>query len=261
MPEAPSLVVETTDGVALLTINRPERRNALDDELFQEVLPDTLRSIATNPGIHAVVLTGAGEAFSAGADIEGCHGWRCDDAAAAEDYTRGSLQTPVLLRSMPQITIAAVNGVAVGAGFGLALACDARFASPAARFRAPFILMGLVPDMGLSYFLPRLLGAAKTIELLIRAEWIDSTRAEELGLVGTVSTTYLEDALEFARLAASRAPRALRVTKEAVYRSEWMTAYDEIMIEEARTQGVALLGPEFKERFEAYVNGARSSSS
>jgi enoyl-CoA hydratase/carnithine racemase len=146
------------DRIALVRLNRPERLNALDDELAAEELPRVIAELDADPAVTVVVLTGAGRAFCVGGDLEECSGFLLADPAASEENVRMTGAVPVAIRTMRATSIAAVNGPAVGAGFGLALACDFRFVGSDAFFKAPFVDMGLVADYGVSYFLPRIVG-------------------------------------------------------------------------------------------------------
>jgi enoyl-CoA hydratase/carnithine racemase len=173
------------DGVVLLTLNRPEQLNALDDDLLLRALPETFAELAKDASVRAVVVTGEGRGFCAGADLD-CSGFSQPTPVEAADFTARTHRTPANLRQLPQPTIAAVNGPAVGAGFGLALACDIRYASPGARLGAPFASMGLVPDFGVSYFLPRILGTANAIDLLLSGRLVGAEEALALGLVSRI---------------------------------------------------------------------------
>lgn len=250
-PEA-RLTIERSDGVAHVTLRRPERRNALDDRLLVEELGDAWATLARDEDTAVVVIAGEGEAFCAGADLEGCSGFRRPDVADAEDFTRSTLEPVVRLHELPQLTIAAVHGAAVGAGFGMALACDVRIAGPRARFMSPFIRMGLVPDYGMSYFLPRLVPMHAALDIMLTGRFVDAQEALSLGLVARIVDDPLEDALAYARRIAAGPRRAVRVTKQALYRALDLDAAEAILVQEARTQAIALHGPEFGERFAAW---------
>ena len=154
------------EGVALLTLTRPERLNSLDNELLEHALTDTFGDLGADRSVRVIVVTGEGRAFSSGADLDS-NGFRQPTVLDAERYVRQSHRTPVAVRKVGKPTIAAVNGPAVGAGLGLALACDLRIASSTARFGAPFVAMGLVPDYGVTYFLPRVVGTATAMDILL----------------------------------------------------------------------------------------------
>ncbi|MFG1667699.1 enoyl-CoA hydratase/isomerase family protein [Streptomyces sp. Y7] len=247
------------NGVALVRLNRPERKNALDDEMFCELLPGVLDEIEEDPAIRVAVFTGAGDAFCSGADFEGCSGWDLDDAAEAEDYIRKTCEVPVRIRTMSKMSIAAVNGPAVGAGFGLALSCDFRIFADDAHFRTPFILMGLGPDFGVSYFLPRLVGIQDALDIMLTGRRVPASEAKELAVAWRTSPHPVEDALEYAALLARQPTRAASVTRRALYQSEYCDVQTEVLVHEARSQGVAIRSSEFMTLFREYrkslVNG------
>ncbi|MCZ7526644.1 MAG: enoyl-CoA hydratase-related protein [Acidimicrobiia bacterium] len=154
---------------------------------------------------------------------------------------------------MGKPSIAAVNGPAIGAGFGLALACDIRLASPAARFGATFIAMGLVPDYGVSYFLPRVVGTSTALELLLTGRMVDAEEARALGIVSRVEEDVVGAAVELAITIAAHPPHATGITRANVYRSMELDLETEVLEQEPRSQAVALFGSEFPERFAAWT--------
>jgi len=239
------------EGVALVTLTRPERLNALDDELLLRALPDTFAGLATDSSVRAVVVTGQGRGFCAGADLD-CSGFSQPTPLEAAEFTARTHRTPVNVRRLPQPTIAAVNGPAVGAGFGLALACDLRYAGPGARLGAPFASMGLVPDFGVSYFLPRVVGTASALDLLLTGRLVGAEEALALGLVSRVEKDVVAAALETAGVLAAMPPWAVATTKANVYRSMELDLVGEVLEQEVRAQAVALHGSEFPDRFRAW---------
>jgi enoyl-CoA hydratase/carnithine racemase len=245
----PRINLERIDGVAFVVLNRPERRNALDDSLFVDELRSLWAELREDLEVVVVVLTGAGDSFCAGADLEDCSGFRRADAADAEDFIRTTLEPVVALQQLPQLTIAAVNGAAVGAGFGLSLACDIRIASPTARFMSPFVRMGLVPDYGLSYLLPRVVPMHAALDIMLTGRFVDANEALGLGLVARIVGDPVRDALEYAHRIASGPKRAIHVTKSALYQAMTLNMTDAVLIEEARSQAIALHGTEFRERY------------
>lgn len=245
----PGLRVEhPSAGVALVTLTRPERMNALDDELLLRTLPETFDRLAADPSVRVVVVTGEGRGFCSGADLDSS-GFTQPTPVQAAQFVARTHRTPVIVRRLPQPTIAAVNGPAVGAGFGLALACDLRYAAPGARFGAPFATMGLVPDFGVSYFLPRLIGTAPALDLLLTGRFVDAEEALALGLVSRLESDVVATALETAGALAAMAPFALSATKANVYRAMELDLVAEVLEQEVRSQAVALHGSEFPDRF------------
>jgi 2-(1,2-epoxy-1,2-dihydrophenyl)acetyl-CoA isomerase len=182
------LLVAIEDGVAVLTLNRPERLNALTRTMLSG-LREHLAAMAEDPAIGCVVLTGAGRAFCSGGDV------RVQAAAAGRselspeqraDQLRASMEASRLLHDMPKPTIAMLNGVAAGAGMSIALACDLRIAGESARMTTAFAKVGLSGDYGGTYFLTQLVGPSRARELYLTAEVLDSSRLLSLGLVTRV---------------------------------------------------------------------------
>jgi 2-(1,2-epoxy-1,2-dihydrophenyl)acetyl-CoA isomerase len=183
------LLVHRVGGVAVLTLNRPERLNALRTSMMRSLVVE-LSSCALDETIRCVVLTGAGRAFCAGGDV------RVQAEAAARgtdlipeqmaDELRASMEASRLLHEMPKPTIAMLNGVAAGAGCSLALACDLRIAGASARLTTAFAKVGLSGDFGGTWFLSRLVGPARARELYFMSEVLDASRMDALGLVNRV---------------------------------------------------------------------------
>jgi len=177
-----ALDVQTRDGVCTVTLNRPEKFNAMSLPMRRE-LGDCFHEIAADTDIKVVVLTGAGDAFSAGGDINDFHG------RAEEMHTlmgRISHRWFRAFLNLPQPVIAAVNGAAAGGGCNLALACDLVYASESAYFAQTFREIGLVPDLGGAFSLPRLVGLARAKEMALLGERIDARKAAEMNLIDGV---------------------------------------------------------------------------
>jgi 2-(1,2-epoxy-1,2-dihydrophenyl)acetyl-CoA isomerase len=170
------------DGVQTITLNQPGRLNALSTEMFH-ALGAIVRSAERDPAVRVLVLTGAGRAFSSGADLAE---FDLSGPNLAE-LLLGEVE-PLMLRlhQLEKPVLAAVNGVAAGIGLSLALACDLRYAAASARFVLAFVNIGLVPDGGSTFFLPRLVGTGKAMELALLGEAIDAAAAREIGLVNQV---------------------------------------------------------------------------
>jgi 2-(1,2-epoxy-1,2-dihydrophenyl)acetyl-CoA isomerase len=210
----PQLLRSVTDGVLTLTLNRPEVLNAITPALLDEVT-ESLLEAASGRSVRAVVITGAGRGFCSGQDLRAAAGeGGLDVGAVLRDH-----YTPVIraIRSMDQPVIAAVNGVAAGAGFSLALACDLRIAAESATFVQAFVRIGLIPDLASTYFLPRLIGPARAAELMMLGETVDAVRALELGIVNRVvpDSELASTATELASRLA-RGPRSIGLTKRAL---------------------------------------------
>jgi 2-(1,2-epoxy-1,2-dihydrophenyl)acetyl-CoA isomerase len=178
--------IEVVDRVGIITLNRPERRNALHDDMYDPVI-SAVEAFAVAPDVGCVVVTGAGDAFCAGGDVRDGSGRRTDgtkptDQERASNLARNSRIT-VVLHEAPIITIAAVNGPAVGAGLAIALACDLRIAAPSARFITGWARLGFAGDMGGPWLLAHRLGPARALELLALNGGLDAAEATRLGLV------------------------------------------------------------------------------
>jgi 2-(1,2-epoxy-1,2-dihydrophenyl)acetyl-CoA isomerase len=217
------LLYEVKDGIATLTLNRPERLNALGGTLRQD-LHDALTRAGADPEVRVMVVTGAGKGFCSGGDVkamgEAKAGQR--ERPLLEKIAPGRDRTLLAMREAPQPIIAAVNGAAAGAGMNLALGCDLRIASTAAKFTQAFVKRGLHPDWGGTYFLPRVVGMAKACEMIFTGEVIDAAEALRLGIVSRVVAPeeLLPTAYEVARRIAAGPPVAIRLAKRSLYANE-----------------------------------------
>ena len=231
------LRVDVDGPVATLTLDRPEALNALTVAI-KVALRRELERIAADRNVRAVILTGAGRAFCAGQDLAE----RGQPDAAPLDEELRERYNPIIraLRSMGQPVIAAVNGVAAGAGASLAFACDLRIAAPEARFVLAFGRIGLVPDSGATWFLPRLVGAARAAEIALVGDPIPADEALRIGLVSRVvpADDLMTEARALADRLAAGAPLAIALTKGALDRS-WSIDLDEALDGEAKLQGIA----------------------
>jgi 2-(1,2-epoxy-1,2-dihydrophenyl)acetyl-CoA isomerase len=231
------LRLEVDGPVATITLDRPAALNALTVPV-KVALRETLESLAADRSVRVVILTGAGRAFCAGQDLAERDQ---PDAAPLEVEVR-ERYNPIIraIRSMGQPVIAAVNGVAAGAGASLAFACDIRIAAEEARFVLAFGRIGLVPDSGATWFLPRLVGPAKAAELALIGDGVDAAEALRLGLVSRVvaADELLPEARSLAARLAEGAPLAMALTKEALQRSLTITL-DQALDGEAKLQGIA----------------------
>jgi enoyl-CoA hydratase len=253
------LVDEPAEHVRLLTLNRPEQLNAMTSELC-EALHAQLRAIATERVCRAVVLTGAGRGFCAGLDL---HGYGAAPENDGSDEPRDRLANQehmsrlvLALRSLPQPVIAAVNGPAAGFGLALALGCDIRYAAPEAVFRAAFVNIGVSNcDMGVSWLLPRLIGASRSHELMLTGRRVDGEEAARIGLVADVveQPLLLERALESAQQIASLAPFGVRLTKRGMWSALEIPSEQAAIEYEDRQQIMATFGGAVPEAVGAFL--------
>lgn len=245
-----TLLVDRDDaGIVTVTLNRPEKKNAANGTMWNE-LRETFLEVADNDRDRVLVITGAGDAFCSGADLSSV------DEIARNGMTRmrhiGS--TALALHRLAKPTIAKVNGVAAGAGCNLALGCDLIVASESARFSEIFARRGLTIDFGGSWLLPRVVGMHKAKELALFADVISAKEAEALGLVNRVVGPNDLDAFvdDWARRLAAGPPIALSMTKTLLNNS-FMVSMEQAIEDEARTQNVNFATADFREAMSAFL--------
>lgn len=180
-----TILTHNEDGILLVSINRPERMNALDDDAF-DMLEEIFSATALEASVGAVVLTGIGKAFCAGGDVKGMASRGPQSFEQKEQRLRRKQRLPLLIRKCPKVVIAAMNGVAVGAGMSLALACDLRIAARSASLVTGFRDVALSGDLGASWLLTSLVGTGKARELMLLGGRINAETAREIGLVTAV---------------------------------------------------------------------------
>ncbi len=247
-----TILYELADGVLTITLNRPESYNAANEQLTTD-LQEALKSASRDEAVRAVVLTGAGKAFCSGQDLK----------EAPEPGARRSLAdslqrryNPIIRRitTMPRPVIAAINGVAAGAGCSLALACDLRIASREAYLLQAFVRIGLVPDSGSSHFLVRQVGYARAFEIASLGEKISAEKAADVGLVNEVVApeALMDRAMELARHYAQGPTRAYGYIKKMLHRAEH-TSLDEALDYEVFMQEAAGRTEDYGEGVRAFV--------
>ena len=247
----PDLRLEVVDAVATITLDRPDALNALTVPLKHELLA-ALDQVAGDRAIRAIVLTGAGRAFCAGQDLR--ERLEPDAAPLAEEIR---LRYNPLIRAMLGLDkpiVGAINGIAAGAGASLAFACDVRIAAEGASFLLAFGRVGLVPDSGATWLLPRLIGGAKAAELALTGEPLTAPDAERLGLVARVvpADQVVAEAQALASRLAAGAPRAIALTKQAL-RATWDATLEEQLETEAILQGEAGATADHAEGIAAFI--------
>lgn len=216
------VLTSITDGIGTITLNRPDKLNAFAGTMRQEVA-QAVHEMADHRDVRVLIITGAGRAFCAGADI----GYmkellEAGDTHAFQELVEAGRGVVTRIRQTSKPVIAMVNGPAAGGGANMALSCDFRIASDQASIGQTFNRIGLHPDWGGTYFLPRLVGAAKTMELMCTGEMVDAAEALRLGIFTKVvpGDRLAEETGAFARLLAAKPPIALALVKEAVYQSD-----------------------------------------
>jgi 2-(1,2-epoxy-1,2-dihydrophenyl)acetyl-CoA isomerase len=234
------ILVEISDHIGTVTLNRPEKANAFDPDMCDDLL-EALRMLASADQVRVIVVTGAGKAFCAGADLGVL-------ATQGEQLVRAGKDIALTIRNAPKPVLAAVNGAAAGGGANLALACDYRIASDQASIGQVFHRLGLGPDWGGSYFLPRLTGISKALELVWSARTVPAGEALELGLFDRVvgADRLSIEAKELAGRWAGMAPLAVGKAKAALYRSLHNTL-DEMLDVEITDQQVLFATPEARQ--------------
>lgn len=215
-------ILTAIDGrVATITLNRPDKLNAFTDEMLQNLV-HTIDECEADDQIRAVVLTGNGRGFSAGGDVTAMGADADNRAMTTKKHVKDAIQAfPRRLASFDKPILAAVNGVAAGGGMDLALACDIRTAGKSAKFGESYAKIGLLPGGGGAYYLPRIVGTARALELLLTAEFIDADQALEIGLVNHVfeDDTLLEQTQNIAHKMAALPPYSVTKIKRTVYQS------------------------------------------
>jgi len=254
-PSYTAITVVRRGDADWVTLNRPERLNALDHAMVDDLL-DYFGSAGEDPACRVIVLRGAGRAFCAGVDIKETTIARCEDAVVGLTEQRRFSDVIRRMRRCPQPVIALVHGPACGGGFSIALAADVRIAGESARMNAAFIRIGLSAcDVGVSYFLPRMVGASVAAELLLTGNFIDAARAEKLGLVSRVVR---DDELEAAARALAgemlrNTPLGLRLTKECLNMSLDAGSLEQVIAMEDRNQILCARGEDFAEGIRAFL--------
>ena len=250
-PSSEALRFDVADAVATITLDRPDALNSLTVALKKDLLA-AFRAVARDRAIRAVVLIGAGRAFCAGQDLKE----RLEPDAAPLAVELRERYNPIIreMRALDQPIVGAINGVAAGAGASLAFACDVRIASELAAFRLAFGRIGLVPDSGATWFLPRLVGPARAAELALLDEPLSAADAERIGLVARVvpAERLLPEAHVVAMRLAALAPRALALTKHALERS-WSGTLEAALEDEAYRQGIAGATADHQEGVAAFL--------
>jgi 2-(1,2-epoxy-1,2-dihydrophenyl)acetyl-CoA isomerase len=246
-----TILRESADGVLTLTLNRPDALNSFTVEMKEGLLA-ALKDAARDRDVRVVLLTGAGRAFSAGQDLKERQGPDVADLGT-ELRTR---YNPIILamRRLEKPIVGAINGVAAGAGISVALACDILIASDKASFIEAFTRVGLVPDTGSTWFLPRLVGAVRAAEMMFTGDPMDAATAERLGLVNRVvpADRLMEEAGALATRLAQSAPLALALTKRALNRAFEMDL-EQALDYEAQLQSIAGRSADHREGVAAFV--------
>ncbi|MCH7682335.1 MAG: enoyl-CoA hydratase family protein [Gemmatimonadetes bacterium] len=258
MPLAPKSFLyehDTKSSVATITLNRPERLNALTFEVYGELL-DAFRALDTEPGVRAIVITGEGRAFCTGGDVNDIIGPLFErDHNGLLEFTRMTCDLILAIRECRRPVIAALNGTTAGAGAVIASACDVRIASESAKIAFLFTKVGLCgADMGIAWLLPRIIGFGRATELLMTGEFTDAETALRIGLYNRVVP--VDEVLDEARKLAEKLARgpsyALGVTKQSLNQEASLDLASALQAE-AEAQAVCMENPNFREAYEAFT--------
>jgi enoyl-CoA hydratase len=251
MSGATRVLVETRDGIARVTINRPEKLNALDRQTMQEI-DRAVASMGDDPSVGVLIVTGTGErAFVAGADIGELSSQTPVEGTA---YARAGQAVLSRLERLGKPSIAAINGYALGGGLELAMACTLRLAAESAKLGQPEVALGIIPGYGGTQRLARLVGAGRALELILTGDPIDAREAHRIGLVNRVvpAAELLSTAESLARTILTRGPVALRYALQAVHEGLQMTL-DEGLSMEAALFGLSCATEDMREGTRAFV--------
>lgn len=248
------LQIEKQDAIALLRFNRPERLNAFDAEMGKEICV-ALRALLDDDSILVIIITGNGKGFCAGADVNYLR-----ELATTKDSARGRVlvesgnEIITLIHTAEKPVIAAINGPAAGGGASLALACDLRLMAQSASLGFTFIRIGLHPDLGCTYFLPRLVGSAKAAELLMSGEMISADEALQLRLINRVvpDTELLPAAMKLAESLAEKSPLVLRLLKKGLQQTLGQSL-DAMLKYEVYAQSLCFESPEATGAIEKFL--------
>ena len=247
------LLLEKEAGIATITLNVPEKLNAITREMSRN-LPLVTDEIAKDDDIRVVIVTGAGRGFSSGADVSMMAGGSGGTRTLYERLQVTGWPHCDVFPNLNKPVIGAINGVAVGGGFALALSCDVRIASETARFGALQLARALVPDFGLTYYLPVAVGMSKALEIMFTGEMIGAAEAERVGIVSKVvpADDLMKAALELAEKIAQQAPIPVGFTKQMVWRAR-MDELERQLDLESHAQPICMSTEDHKESVKAFL--------
>jgi enoyl-CoA hydratase/carnithine racemase len=247
------------DGIAVITLDRPDRLNSMTNTMFIE-LESVARQLDQEDGLRVVILTGAGKAFCAGYDLADAEHLTSLGALGMLDLQERAARALSALRGIRVPVIAAVNGAAAGGGLSLSLAADIRIGSPAARFNAAFVRIGLsAGDLGASWHLTRLIGPARAAEFAYTGRIMDAVEAESVGLLNSVvpAESLLAEAIAMADLICANSPGGVQLSKRALQANMEVGSYAAAMELENRGQALLTRGEDMPEALAAFKEGRR----
>ncbi len=247
-----TILFDQTDGVATITLNRPETLNAFNDTMIRECI-DAFKRCGRDPQVRCVVLTGSGRGFSSGQDLAAVQA-RGQEFSIGEHLRQGYHRLIKTMVGLERPIVGAINGVAAGAGCGVALATDIRIAAEKASFVLAFSRVGLIPDSGLNWFLPRIIGQARAYQLAVTAEKLGAQQALEWGLVNQVAPMekFQATVASWAQRLAQGPVLAYGLTKRAMNRA-WEQSLDQALAYEAYLQETAGRSLDHREGVQAFL--------
>lgn len=247
--------LEKKNGMAIITLNRPEKLNALTREMIDVQFPELFPQLEKDTDVHTLIITGTGRGFCSGADVGALASGR-RPGQGGDAYERlqpiGGFASKLYYFLKP--TIAAVNGMAAGAGASIAMLCDIRIASDAARFSIAFVRRGLVPDCGATFLMPRLIGSAKAFELMYTGDIIDAQEALKIGLVNKVvpADKLMDETTAFAKRLGEGPPLALAQIKRAIHAGIMNNIESQLFLE-SYAQNFCFNTEDFKEGVNSFL--------
>lgn len=256
----PFVLYETQGRIALLTLNRPDARNAIGEHSDCAELVEAIERANADRSVSVLVLTGAGKSFSAGGNLKGMRdrngiGPLATPADTRDNYKKGVQKIALAFANLEIASVAAVNGHAIGLGCDIACLCDMRVASDAAKFAASFVKMGIVPGDGGAWILPRIVGYANAAEMILTGDTYTAAEAKDMGLVNKVvpADQVMDEALKLADRVAANPPRAVRMAKKLLREGQHSRLPDVLELS-AAFQALAHETADHKEAVEAFLD-------
>jgi 2-(1,2-epoxy-1,2-dihydrophenyl)acetyl-CoA isomerase len=256
----PFVLYETRGRIALITLNRPDTRNAIGEHSDCAELVEAIERANADRSVSVLVLTGAGKSFSAGGNLKGMRdrngiGPLATPADTRDNYKKGVQKIALAFANLEIASVAAVNGHAIGLGCDIACLCDMRVASDAAKFAASFVKMGIVPGDGGAWILPRIVGYANAAEMILTGDTYTAAEAKEMGLVNKVvpAEQVMDQAMNLADRVAANPPRAIRMAKKLLREGQHARLPDVLELS-AAFQALAHETADHKEAVEAFLD-------
>jgi len=251
-------ILKKEKHIAVITLNRPEKLNAWTHQLFDDVLA-ALEDVRSDDNIRVLVITGAGKGFCSGGDVDEFESWLLETSRQGPEVVRRYVRTGPqriirAIRDLDRPVIAMVNGMAVGSGMDLAVACDIRTGCEKSKFMSGFERLGLIHGMGALWLLPRIIGVAKTAELAYTCDFIDADEAYRIGLLNKLwqSSELEKETMAMARRIASRAPIAVRMSRLLIFKGLHMD-FETALEFTATCQGIAGPSEDHAEAYHALI--------